>query len=138
MGVVSLLVQVALDASTLADPSAMACGFPSASADEPGIRIEIAHNEDIYSYPGYVGVMMLLNSGARVSGRAQSVPTGGQRGLMIAGSPVNQVYYTISMQPDGRAALNIRDLRDHAIAREVTRPGTCRAHENILKLVLTY
>jgi hypothetical protein len=131
-------VQIALDSANIADPSAMACGFPSVSQEEPAIAMEIAQNESLTNIPGTLGVTMRLNTGARLAGVAQAIPMGGTPGVVIAVSPANQVFYTLSLQSDGSAALNIRDMRSAKRIFEVTREGTCRAHEDLMRLVQVY
>ncbi len=135
MGAVALIFQVALDSAAIADPSAMACGFPPASVGEPAIQIEIAQNETISTLPGTLGVVMRLSTGASIAGQLQAAPFRETGGILIAASPASQVYYTLSLHPDGVAALNIRDMRNRTQIREVTRSGTCQAHEEFMHLV---
>jgi hypothetical protein len=138
MGAVTLLVLTALGAGSVNDPAAMACGFPSVRQGEPAIQVEIAQSHDIFLYPGYVSVQISLSTGAQLSARAQSIGTPGQSAMMIAGSPIDQVYYTIALSSDGSAALSIRDLRfGDGQAREVTRHGSCSDHQRLLDLVQT-
>ena len=139
MGAVSVLILAALDAAPTGGAAAMECGFPSVRTDEPAIHAEIAISQDIYSIPGIIGVQIVLNAGARLAARAQYIGTQGQSTIMIAGSPVDRIYYTIALHSDGTAALTIQDMRQETGPNPgVTRRGTCRNHQALMERVQTY
>ena len=139
MGAVSILILAALNAAPPVGASAMECGFPSIRTDEPAIHAKIAISQDIYNIPGTVGVQIVLNSGARLPARAQYIGTPDQSTIMIAGSPIDRVYYTIALHSDGTAALTIQDLRQETGPNpQVTRRGTCRDHQALMERVQNY
>ena len=112
----------------------MQCGFPALTNREPTIVMDIEMASTLYGGPGALPVHLELSTGAndmRMAALAQPLGPANDQTVLINGSPLNNIHFSLGLKGDGTASLTIRDTRSGSdAANEVTRLGHCWDHEN--------
>ena len=132
--ITSAIIAVALSPHDGLGPSAIQCGFPAEFQDEPSISMDIATTSSLFAAPGTLPVHMELSTGAndmRMTGILQPLSVEQKPVLLVAGSPMVNIHFSVGLNGDGSASLTIRDARrgpDHVT--EVIRLGSCQDHES--------
>lgn len=139
VGATALLTLAAVDAAIGLGPAELQCGFPAELSGEPSIIMDIEPVASLYGAPGSVPVHLELSTGAndmRMAAVAQPLGPMDAPFVLIAGSPMVDIHFSLGVKGDGSASLTIRDTRrGQDNAAEVTRLGKCLHHENFFLML---
>ncbi|MBT8456197.1 MAG: hypothetical protein KJO15_08860 [Alphaproteobacteria bacterium] len=119
-------------------PRPMTCSFVTTGPGDAAIEVVLHPRPSLKDTPGRYRVEMVVNDSLKLPASAQPIATTKGRDIMVRGVDRKDVFYTIGVDEQGNAALNVLWTKPVASApREVTRVGTCRNHKRYIDQWLT-
>ena len=127
------LITLVFVESAAMQSGAIQCEFPGKEGNEKPIHVVLEPNPSLKDRPGLYRVMMELDGRSPLRGLAQPIVATAGRDIMIRGLHGNTKMYTVGLQEDGTAALNLKSGSSRKeLETKMTRLGECRGFEAYL------
>lgn len=115
-------------------PRPIACSFPGPPGQEVPIEVVIRPKPSLKDIPGLYRVEMTVNEVLKLHAAVQPIFTTETRDVMIRAAEGENTFYTVGLDDQGRAALNIMITSDpDTVPHEATRTGRCRDFERYIR-----
>lgn len=115
-------------------PRPLACSFPGERPDETAIEVEVTPRPSLKDIPGLYRVEMAVNGALRLPAAAQPITATKGQDVMIRAAQDRTTFYTVGIDAEGRAALNVMVTEDpDTEPREATRAGHCRNYRTLIE-----
>ena len=138
MSITAFLVSAFLEA-VVPGPKLLACTFPAADPGQNPIGVRVEAMPSLKDRTDRYRIRIYLDDESEFRGLAQPIDKTDDRDVLIRARAAGQLFYTIGLRDDGKAALNLLEVRPQKTPeRQETRAGTCRDFEGYLDSWLSH